>query len=115
MESKVLVKSLELLEDKNASGINVIDFQRENPFTDYFVVCEATSHRQIGAIVDGFVQLDKKSIIKIRDIDGKSDSGWVAVDLYDVVVHIFDKETRERFELDKLFFNYPQTFHNENV
>lgn len=115
MKSKVLDETIKVLQDKAANEINVIDFERENPFTDYFVICEANSQRQIDAIVNGFVQLSKTESISIRHIDGKSESGWVAVDLYEVVVHIFDKSTRKEYELDKLFFKHPQKLVIENV
>ena len=108
MNNLVLDKTINVLQDKLAKEINIIDFQRENPFTDYFVVCETSSHRQIDAIVSGFNELRKKDEVEIRGIDGKSDSGWVAIDLIDVVVHVFDKENRDKYEIDKLFNNYPQ-------
>ena len=108
MENKTLKMTLEVLEDKMAKEINVIDFQRENPFTDYFVVCEATNERQIEAIANGLVQLGKKGLTEVRAVDGKAHTGWIAIDMYDVVVHIFAKESREEFALDKLFAKYPQ-------
>lgn len=115
MKNNILDKALAVLQDKLAKEINVIDFKRENPFTDYFVICETTSQRQIDAIVNGFSELNKKSELDIRAIDGKGDSGWVVVDLYDVVVHIFDKTTRAEYELDKLFIKYPQELIIDNV
>lgn len=115
MKSKILNETIKILQDKAANEINIIDFERENPFTDYFVICEANSQRQIDAIVNSFVQLNKSDLISIRDIDGKSNSGWVALDLYEVVVHIFDKSTRKEYELDKLFFKYPQKLVVEDV
>lgn len=115
MKSKVLDETVKILQDKAANKINIIDFQRENPFTDYFVICEANSQRQIDAIVNGFVQLNKTDLISIRDIDGKPNSGWVAVDLFEVVVHVFDENTRKEYELDKLFFKYPQKLVVEDV
>lgn len=113
--NKVLSKTLSVLEDKFASKINVIDFERKNPFTDYFVICEANNKRQIDGIADAFVQLKRKDELAMRDIDGVSASGWIAIDLYDVVVHVFDPETRAEYELDKLFSNYPQTLVSTDV
>ena len=115
MNNKVLEQVIKVLQDKMAIDINVIDFERQNPFTEYFVVCEANSKRQIDAIVDGFVQLGKTDAFTVRHIDGKADSGRVAVDLYEVVIHIFDKETRKQYDLDKLFFKHPQKQYSLNV
>lgn len=115
MENKILEIVITTLKDKLVKDINVIDFQKENPFTDYFVVCQANNQRQIDAIVNGLVQLNKKETISIRDIDGKSNTGWVAIDLYDVVVHVFDKATREHYQLEKLFYKYPQRQISDDV
>ena len=115
MTNETLNKTIEVLESKLAQKINVIDFENENPFTEYFVVCETSNQRQIDAVVNGFSELSKKGDITIRNIDGKADSGWIAIDLYDVVVHVFDKPTRAEYDLDKLFFKYPQTKISENV
>ncbi len=115
MNNKILDRVIEVLQEKLAQQINVIDFERQNPFTDYFVICETNNQRQIDAVVSAFVQLGRKDIMEVRNIDGKAASGWVAIDLYDVVVHVFDKETRAEYELDKLFFKHPQKLIEENV
>lgn len=115
MNNKILDKTIEVLQEKLAQKINVVDFEHENPFTDYFVICEASNQRQLDAIAGAFVQLSRKAEMEVRDIDGKAASGWVAIDLYDVVVHVFDKETREDYDLDKLFSKYPQKLISENV
>ncbi|NLC54602.1 MAG: ribosome silencing factor [Erysipelothrix sp.] len=115
MNNLILEKTIKVLQDKLAKEINIIDFQKENPFTDYFVICETGSQRQIDAVLSGFNELRKKEEIEIRDIDGKASSGWVAIDLYDVVVHVFDKETRNHYEIDKLFYKYPQKMVKEDV
>lgn len=103
-----------LIDDKFAQNINVIDFERTNPFTDYFVICEVDSSRQIDGIVNEIIKQDKEDKVSLRVIDGQADSGWVVVDLHDVILHIFNKEMREHYELDKLFMNYPQTL-KQNV
>lgn len=115
MNNEILKKSIETLDSMLAKNINVIDFKKENPFTDYFVICESSNKRQIQAIVNKFNQLDKEDKLEIRDVDGTKESGWVAIDLYDVVVHIFEKSVRQEYELDKLFYNYPQKMYSSDV
>lgn len=102
------------MDDKFAENVNVIDFKRENPFTDCFVICDVDSSRQIDAIVNEIVKQDKEGELELRAIDGNADSGWVVLDLYDLVLHVFTKEVRAEYELDKLFIKYPQTL-NHNV
>lgn len=104
---------MKLVEDKFASRVNVIDFESTNPFTDYFIICDVDSNRQIDAIVNEVIKLSKEDKIEFRAIDGKADSGWVVIDLYDVVLHVFDKNVRHVYELDKLFLNHPQTLKSD--
>lgn len=109
MENKLVKQVVELVEEKFANRVNVVDFERTNPFTDYFVICDVDSNRQIDAIVNEVIKQAKEEKIDLRAIDGKADSGWVVIDLYDVVLHVFDKNVRAVYELDKLFLNHPQT------
>lgn len=102
-----LVKDIyKIVDDKFAKDINIIDFESRNPFTDYFIICEVDSSRQIDAIVNEVVKQSKEEKFELRAIDGKGDSGWVVLDLYNVVLHVFSKETRKVYELDKLFLNH---------
>ncbi len=102
-----------IIDAKFAQNINVIDFERTNPFTDYFIICDVDSSRQIEGIVNELVRLSKEEDLALRAIDGQADSGWVVVDLYDVVLHIFTKEMRATYELDKLFMMHPQSLEQD--
>lgn len=104
---------VKLVDDKFGQNINVIDFEQTNPFTDYFVICDVDSSRQIEGIVHEIVKQDKENKLDLRVIDGQADSGWVVVDLHDVTLHIFSKEMREHYELDKLFLNHPQSMRTD--
>lgn len=109
LENKLVKSIVEIIDNKFGEKINVIDFEHKNPFCDYFVIAEVANARQIEGIVNEFIKQSKENKIDLRDTDGKADSGWVVLDLYDVVVHIFEKSTRAVYELDKLFINYPHT------
>lgn len=113
LHNKLVKDIVKVLDDKFAENVNIVDFERTNPFTDYFIICEVDSSRQIEAIVNEFVKQKKEELIDIRGIDGQADSGWVVVDLFDAIVHIFDKSTRNTYELDKLFLNHPSISIND--
>lgn len=113
MNNVLVEKIVKIVDDKFAENVNVIDFKRENPFTDYFVICDVDSSRQIEAITNEIVKQDKEGELELRAIDGNSSSGWVVLDLYDLVLHIFTKETRAEYELDKLFIKYPQSLKSD--
>lgn len=72
--------------------------------TDYFIICEAQSSTQIGAIKDSVEDEVKKQLgDKPWHIEGTQNGEWVLVDYVNVVVHIFDPETRDFFNLEGLW------------
>ena len=109
LKNELVDKIVKVIDDKFGEKINVIDFEHTNPFCDYFVISEVNNVRQIEGIVNEFIRLSKEEDLELRAVDGKYDSGWVVIDLYDVVVHVFEASTRAKYELDKLFMNYPHT------
>ena len=98
-----VTKVVEILEDKKALDIKVLNFKDVSVFFDYFVICTAQNPRQIQALIDGVVDTTTSLGISVRAIEGKPDSGWVIVDLFDYVVHIFSESQRAFYQLDKLW------------
>ncbi len=72
-------------------------------FADYFVICSGESTKQIEAIRDEIGQALKKAGIKPYHYEGTLDSGWLLIDLSDVIVHIFAPLEREHYQLDQLW------------
>jgi len=89
----------------NLSGIH-------NSITDYFVICHGASHSQVDAIADS-VQAEVKKAIGIfpSHKEGFENYEWILLDYFDVVVHIFQTETRGFYQLEKLWADAPR----ENV
>lgn len=108
MNNKVLDIVTKTLDDKQAKDITVIDFNRENPFYDYFVVCDAQTHRQINAISNDVVEALAKHDMEIRSIEKEAESPWILIDAFEVVVHIFLSAEREHYNLEKLYDEYAQ-------
>lgn len=104
----MLDKVLSVLEDKLVTNIDIVDFKQSNPFYDFFVIGEISSSRQSNAVVDSI-----KKEFEVLNVDGNANSGWIAIELEHLVIHIFDKETRDYYELDKLFYQYLKV--RENV
>ena len=77
---------------------------RENcTFTDYFVICSGNSPRQLEAIEREIDQTLKGEGIPRGRSEGDADSGWLLIDLGDVIVHIFSQAQREYYGLDELW------------
>ncbi len=72
-------------------------------FTDYFVMCSGESRKQIEAIRDEISLALKKASISPHHYEGTVDSGWLLIDLNDVIVNIFSPLEREHYQLDQLW------------
>ena len=101
MESLDLCKKiLSVLDEKKGSDIIVLDISEISVLSDYFVLVSADNVRQLDALKDALeatVHLDN------RKAEGESSSGWILLDYKDVIVHLFDKETRSFYNLEKIW------------
>src|SRR5579871_848728 len=93
------------MQEKKASDIVVMDLREvKNAVTDFFVICSGNSDKQLNAIsdsVDEFVYKDLKENALHKE--GNNNKEWVLLDYISVVVHIFSKDRREFFALEKLW------------
>jgi ribosome-associated protein len=90
--------------DKKGEGILLLDIRDQAIFTDYFLLASADSSRQLQAIADGLLETAKKKAdIRPWGVEGEPESGWMLVDFGDVVVHLFEPEKREYYNLEDLW------------
>lgn len=96
------------LDDSKAVDIQVLDVTEKSSITDYMVVCSGTSNRHVNAIAD-HVSVDAKAAgLNLLSVQGKDTGEWVIVDLGDLIVHIMQEETRDFYQLEKLWGGHPQ-------
>ncbi|MBI2858409.1 MAG: ribosome silencing factor [Chloroflexi bacterium] len=89
--------------DKQASDILLLDVRPTCGFADYFVICSAESERQMNAIAEGIEKSLLDHGIRIHKSEGTPRSGWILLDLVDVIVHIFSPEQRAFYQLETLW------------
>lgn len=92
---------------KKGFNVLVIDLKKLVTFTDYFVVCSADSDTQVKAIADEVDKILSDDGIKCWHKEGLKALSWVLLDYVDVVVHIFKKDAREFYNLEKLWGDAP--------
>jgi ribosome-associated protein len=89
--------------DNKAKDIVVLDMRAITPLFDYFVICTGTSRRQIHAVAEETDAALRAVGDKRIGIEGYQASKWVVQDYADVVVHVFDPETRDYYKLEELW------------
>ena len=93
----------ELMLDKKAVDIIMIDVRKITTLTDFFVVCTSESEPQSRAITDHINQRMKEEGVQSWHIEGYEYLDWVLIDFVHIVVHIFSKKTREYYEFERLW------------
>ncbi len=97
----------ELIFTKKGFNVLKIDLRNLVSFTDYFVLCSADSDVQVKAIADQIDKVLSDEGVKCWHREGLKALTWVLLDYVDVVVHIFRKEAREFYNLEKLWGDAP--------
>lgn len=101
--SRALEVLIASLEDSKAEDIITIDLRGKSALGDYMVIASGRSQRHVGAVADHLVTAMKA--IGVRDIklEGLEGADWVLMDTGDIIVHIFHPETREFYNLEKIW------------
>ncbi|NGQ94175.1 ribosome silencing factor [Brevibacillus sp. SYP-B805] len=90
-------------EEKKAENILVMDIRELSIIAEYFVICHGNNERQVQAIVTEIRDQAYKNGYTVRGIEGADEGRWVLVDLGDVVVHVFHREEREFYNIERLW------------
>ncbi len=91
--------------DKKAENLVVLELTGLTIIADYFVICSGENVTQVKAIAENIEHEFLKRGIKPMGIEGLDYSHWVLLDYGDFIVHVFEKETRTYYDLDKLWMD----------
>jgi len=105
-ELKELV--IDALDDLKGVDIKSLDVQGKSSVTDLLVIASGNSTRQVKALADHVVEKVKERGVQPLGVEGERESNWVLVDLGDVVVHVMLPETRDFYNLEKLWGDAPE-------
>ena len=89
--------------DRRCTDIVVLDLRGKSPATDYFVIATGTSDRQMRTVADEICEAAKKQGLQRFGRAGYEQARWILLDFVDVVIHIFDKQYREYYDLELLW------------
>lgn len=95
--------AISALEDKKAEDIKVIDISEVSVIADYFIIANGTNRSQIQALTDHVEETLSKAGVSLKQVEGYENANWVLLDFHDVIVHIFDKENRLFYDLERIW------------
>ena len=99
----LLQLAVEAAEDKKAQNIIALDLQGISPVADYYVICHGNSDTQVQSITTEIRKKAEEAGVRVRGVEGFDTARWVLLDLGDVVVHVFHREEREYYNIERLW------------
>ncbi len=94
--------------DDNCTDIVVLDLRGISPVADYFVIATGTSDRQMRSTADDIAEFGKSIGQKVWKTAGMNGGDWIVMDFVDVVVHIFDADHRDYYDLELIWGEGPR-------
>ncbi len=89
--------------ERHCSDITVLDLRGKSPATDYFVIATGTSDRQMRTVADEISEAAREQGLQRFGRAGYEQARWILLDYVDVVIHIFDSEYRDYYDLELLW------------
>jgi len=105
---ELLDAALKALDDGKAVDIKTLDVRKLTSMADYMVIATGRSSRQVKALADHVVEAARVLKQRPLGVEGEQASEWILVDLGDVIVHVMQAETREFYQLEKLWAPPPR-------
>lgn len=100
---KMAKLAIEALEDKKAEDIKVIDISEVSVIADYFIIAGGTNRSQIQALADNVDEKLGRAGHPSKQVEGYDTANWILMDFGDVIVHVFDKENRLLYDLERIW------------
>ena len=97
------LSAAQVADERHCSNIVVLDLKGKSPATDYFVIATGTSDRQMRTVADEISEAARQHGLQRFGRAGYEQARWILLDFIDVVIHIFDKQYREYYDLELLW------------
>lgn len=95
--------AVEALENKKAEDISIIDISEVSVIADYFIIAGGSNKSQIQALSDTVDEVLGRAGLPLKQIEGYNNANWILLDFGDIIVHIFDKENRLFYDLERIW------------
>ena len=91
------------LDDKKGNEIRVIDIEKVSSIADYFIIANGDNRNQVQAMADNVQDEMLKAGYHCKSVNGYQSANWILLDYQDLVVHLFDKDSRTFYDLERLW------------
>ena len=91
------------LDDKKAEDVQISDIHEVSYMADYFIIANGTNVNQVHALCDNVSEELAKLGLHIKQTEGYASGNWVLMDYGDIIIHIFDKESRSYYDLERIW------------
>lgn len=106
-ENKILELAVKAADDKKAENMVVLNMEGVSLISDYFLICHGNSEKQVQSIATEIKKTAQANEVELKRLEGFDQGRWVLIDLADVVVHVFHKDERLYYNLEKLWGDAP--------
>ncbi|WP_409301802.1 ribosome silencing factor [Peribacillus sp. SCS-155] len=106
-ERELLITTAKAADDKRAEDIVVLNMKGISLVADYFLICHGNSDKQVQAIAREMKEKAEENGYTVNRMEGFDEAKWVLVDLGDVVAHVFHKDERSYYKLERLWGDAP--------
>jgi len=114
-ESQILLeKVINFAKEKKAAEIVAMDLRGRSTICDYFLIMTGANSRQVQSIADSILEESEKLSIPTPRIEGYKEGKWILLDMGDLVVHVFQSEERQYYNLERLWGGVPKKDFSEN-
>ncbi|WP_201713558.1 ribosome silencing factor [Rossellomorea arthrocnemi] len=103
MEQNLVELAFKAADDKRAEDIVVLDMKGVSLIADYFLICHGNSDKQVQAIARELKDAAEEKGYTVKRLEGFDQARWILVDLGDVVAHVFHKDERGYYNLERLW------------
>ena len=101
--NKMVKLAITALEDKKGEDIRVIDIHEVSVLADYFLIASGSNGNQVQAMADNVEEELGKAGYPCRQVEGYQSANWILMDYGDIIVHVFDKEDRLFYDLERIW------------
>jgi ribosome-associated protein len=100
---KFAIEAAKIALERHCTDVVVLDLTGKSPATDYFLIATGTSDRQIKTVADEIIQFARQNNLRLFGRAGYEQGKWILLDFVDVVIHLFDEEFRQYYDLELLW------------